>query len=97
MPSGYRLRAPGSSEAKRRGAAGVSLAVSVESAHTPATTGAASTGGELSADAKSALVLRVLRGESLGDVARSAGVDDAQLAAWQAAFLDGAVARLAEG
>ena len=50
---------------------------------------------ELSAEAKSALVLRVLRGETLEMVAAEARVSTEQLEAWRVAFLDGATARLA--
>lgn len=43
---------------------------------------------------KSAIVLRVLRGESVPIVAASAGVSEAELESWRTAFLEGAVARL---
>ncbi len=48
----------------------------------------------LDADAKSGLVLRLLRGESMETVARDSGVTAAQLASWRELFLAGAVARL---
>jgi hypothetical protein len=49
------------------------------------------------ASAKSALVLRLLRGEPLDAVAADAGVPAARLDAWRAEFLAGAEARLAGG
>lgn len=50
-----------------------------------------------SAEEKSALVLRVLRGESVQAVAESAGVAAAQVEAWREAFLEGAMRRLSDG
>lgn len=50
----------------------------------------------LDADARSALVLRVLRGEELATVARTANVTAAQLESWRVAFLAGAVERVGE-
>ncbi|MBL0173358.1 MAG: HDOD domain-containing protein [Gemmatimonadaceae bacterium] len=50
-----------------------------------------------SPDGKSALVLRLLRGESPATVAASASVSVEQLEAWRAAFLEGAMTRLASG
>ncbi len=49
----------------------------------------------LDAEAKSALVLRVLRGEDPAAVARGANISPAQLESWRAAFLAGATASLA--
>jgi HD-like signal output (HDOD) protein len=48
----------------------------------------------LSLDVKSALVMRVLRGETVHAVAESAGVPFTELEGWHAAFLAGAVERL---
>ena len=48
----------------------------------------------LSAADKSALVLRVLRGESIDAVAAACGVSETQLASWREAFLAGALAGL---
>lgn len=48
----------------------------------------------LSAEAKSALVMRLLRGEALGDVARSSGISAETLDKWRTDFMAGALARL---
>lgn len=53
--------------------------------------------GEPTAEVKSALVLRVLRGESMASVAESGSVTEVQLEQWRAAFLEGAMARLSQG
>jgi HD-like signal output (HDOD) protein len=73
-------------EARRRGAAASNA--SVERHPEPASH------GTLTAQQKSALVLRVLRGEAVETVADTAGVSVAQLDRWRAAFLAGAAANL---
>jgi HD-like signal output (HDOD) protein len=45
---------------------------------------------------KAAVVLRLLRGESIASVAAELGVSEADLTRWRAEFLDGAVSRLGE-
>ncbi len=75
-------------EARRAGATAKSSASSVASSV------ASSATATLTPDAKSALVLRVLRGEAVEVVAASAGVASTQLESWRVAFLEGAMARL---
>lgn len=80
----------------RRSAPPVTSALSTGARPTPA--GAASLterqASTLETATKGALVLRLIKGETLDDVANSSGVPAAQLDAWRSEFLAGAMARL---
>lgn len=77
-------------ESRRRAAA---VVPTVDTAHRTRTL----TTSAPSAEEKSALVLRVLRGESVQAVAESAGVDAERIEGWRVAFLEGAMTRLTDG
>jgi len=63
---------------------------------TPASTAPVSSGDapQLTAETKASLVMRLLKGESLGAVAESSGISAVTLELWRTEFLAGAMARL---